>query len=99
MDGFDVLCQSILLSYLVLVVRAFGIGPTLILLLAASGLVIITVVDHDNVKASNLHWQVIHTEGRRGTSKSRSARDAMRALNPTVSVTAVMDLLTWDKYM
>ena len=29
----------------------------------------ITVVDHDDVEVSNLHWQVIHTEGRRETSK------------------------------
>ena len=48
---------------------------------------------------SNPHWQVIHTEGRRGTSKARSARDAMRPLNPTVLVTAVTEPLTWDNAM
>ena len=43
--------------------------PTLLLFLSASGVGRITVVDHDNVEVSNLHWQVIHTEGRRGISK------------------------------
>ena len=32
-------------------------------------------------------------------SKARSARDAMRSLNRTASVTAVMDPLTWDNDM
>ena len=84
---------------LVLAIRAGGIGPTLILSLATIGMGNITMVDHDYVEVSNLHWQVIHIEGRREKIKSRSVRDAMRTLNPTVSVTAVMDLLTWDKYM
>ena len=42
---------------------------------------------------------VIHTEGRRETSKARSARDAMRALNPTVSVTALTESLTCNNAM
>ena len=99
MDGFVVLGQRILLSLSVLVVGAGGIGTTLVLFLAASGVGRITVMDHNDVKLSNLHSQVIHTEGRRGTSKARSARDDMRALNPTVSVTAVIEPLNWDKDM
>ena len=63
MDGFGVLGQLKLLSLLVLVVLEFGIGPTLLLLLAASGVGRITVVDHDDVEVSNLYWQVIHTKG------------------------------------
>ena len=61
--------QRKLLSSSVLVVGAGGIGSTLLLFLAASGVGRIAVVDHDDVEVSNLHWQVIHTEGRRGTSK------------------------------
>ena len=83
----------------VLTVGAGGKGFTLLLLLASSDAVHITVVDHNNVEVSNLHRKVIHTEGRRGTSKDRSARDFMRDLNPTVSVTAVTEPLTWDNTM
>ena len=78
-----------ILSSSVLVVSAGVIGSTLLLLLAASGVGRITVADHDDVKVSNLHRQVIHTEGRRGMSKARYARDDMRSLNPTVLVTAM----------
>ena len=69
MDGFGVLGQHKLLSSLVLVVGAGGIVSNLLLFLAASGMGRITVGAHNNVEVFNLHWQVIHTEGRRGTSK------------------------------
>ena len=91
--------QHKILSSSVLVVGAGGIGSTLLLLLAASGVVRITVVDHDNFEVPNLHQQVIHTEGKRGTSKARSASDAMRSLNPTVLVTDVTEPLPWDNSM
>ena len=66
-DGFGVLGQRKFVSTSVLVVGEGGIGSTLLLFLAASGVGRITVVDHDDVEVSNLHWQVIHTKGRRGT--------------------------------
>ena len=68
-DRFVVLGQQKILSSLVLVVGAGGIGYTFLLFLAASGVGHITVVHHDNMEVSNLHWKVIHTKGRRGTSK------------------------------
>ena len=91
--------QRNLLSSSVLVVGAGGIGSILLLLLAARGMVCITVVDHDDIKVSNLHRQVIHTNRRIVTSKARSACGARRALNPTVSVMSVMEPLTWDNDM
>ena len=75
------------------------IGTTLLLFLFASGVGRIMLVDHDNVEVSNLHWQVIHTKGRRGTIKPTYIRNAMRVLNPTIFVTAVTDPLTWEKSM
>ena len=83
----------------VLVVRAGSIGPTLLLFLAVSGVGCITVVNHDDMEVTKLHWQVIHTERMREMSKAWSARDAMRALNPTSLVTAVRDTFTWDNAM
>ena len=59
----------------------------------------ITVVDHNNAEVSNLHRQIINTEGGKGTSKARYARDAMRSLNITVSVMAVTEPLNWDNAM
>ena len=51
------------------------------------------VVDHYDVEVSNLHCQVIHTEGMMATSKVRSTRNDMRTINPTVSLTAVTETL------
>ena len=76
-----------------------GIGSTLLPLLAARAVGCITLVNHNNSDVYNLRRQVIHTKGRRGTSKAGSARDAMRDLNPTALVTAVTDPLTWDNSM
>ena len=77
----------------------FGIGPTLLLLLAASGVGSITVVDHDDVEVSNLHWQVIQTKRGIIMINGRSTCDAMRSLNPTVLVTDVTETLIWDNGM
>ena len=67
---------------------------TLLLLFAASGVGCITVVDHYIMEVFNLHWQVIHTKGRRRTSKARSVCNAMRDLNPTVLAMTVTNPIT-----
>ena len=59
----------------------------------------ITVVDHYNVELSKLHWEVIHTKGRRVTIKDRSERNGIRNLNPAVLVTYRTEPLTWDNAM
>ncbi len=58
----------------ILVVGAGGLGAPCLLYLAAAGVGTLGIVDHDVVELSNLHRQVIHTEGRLGMSKSESAR-------------------------
>ena len=98
-DGFGLLGQRKLLLSSVLVVGTGGIGSTLLPFLAASDMGRITVVNHNYVEVYNLRRKVIHTEGRRGMSKARSARNAMRSLNPTASVMVVMEPLTWDNTM
>ena len=98
-DRFGVLGQRKILSFSVLVIRSGGIGPTFLLFLADSGVGRIMVVYHNDVKVYNLHWQVIHTKGRRETIKARSACNSMRDLNPTLSVMAVVYPLSWDNSM
>ena len=92
-DGFVLLGQRKLLSPLVLVVWSGGIGSTLLPLLATSDVGRITVVKHNDAEVYKLRRQVIHTKGRRVTSKAMSANDAMRALKPTASVKAVTESL------
>jgi molybdopterin/thiamine biosynthesis adenylyltransferase len=70
----------------VLVVGAGGLGSPVLLYLAAAGVGVIGVIDHDEVEGSNLQRQVIHTDGRIGMPKVFSAEVAMRALNPFIEV-------------
>jgi len=95
-DGFGVTGQKQLLSSSILVISAGGIGSSVLLYLAASGVGHITIVDYDNVEMSNLHRQVIHQDCNSskkfdevGMNKALSAKQAMLKLNPTTSVTAL----------
>lgn len=73
----------------VLVVGAGGLGSPALLYLAAAGVGRITVIDGDAVEASNLQRQIAHTDARIGQPKATSATEAMRAINPFVTVTAL----------
>ncbi|MBM9595256.1 HesA/MoeB/ThiF family protein [Roseitranquillus sediminis] len=70
----------------VLVVGAGGLGAPALQYLAAAGVGTIGVIDGDEVEATNLQRQVIHTDERIGMPKVFSAEAAMRALNPYVEV-------------
>jgi molybdopterin/thiamine biosynthesis adenylyltransferase/rhodanese-related sulfurtransferase len=72
----------------VLLVGAGGLGSPAALYLAAAGVGTLDVVDFDVVDRSNLQRQVLHTEGRVGRLKVESAREALLALNPNVTVNA-----------
>ncbi|KAL7522815.1 hypothetical protein ACHAWX_007537 [Stephanocyclus meneghinianus] len=95
-DGFGIAGQNKLLSSSVLVVGAGGIGSTVLMYLAASGVGHITIVDYDHVEMSNLHRQIIHrdhhssyTHERVGINKAQSAKASLLALNPTISIIAL----------
>ena len=107
-DGFGIQGQARLLSVSILVVGAGGIGSSLLLYLAAAGLGHITVVDFDDVERSNLGRQIVHrdvdaangyTGHQAGKNKAQSAKEAMIALNPTVSVTALNMLMNASNVM
>ncbi len=70
----------------VLVVGAGGLGAPVLLYLAAAGVGHIALVDDDEVSLSNLQRQVIHGTPDIGRPKVESARDAIAALNPHVTL-------------
>ena len=78
--------QRKLLDAKVLLVGAGGLGSPAALYLAAAGVGTLGVVDADIVDDSNLQRQVIHTTERVGMAKVESARIAIEALNPDVTV-------------
>lgn len=78
--------QVKLLRSKVLLVGAGGLGCPAAIYLAAAGVGTLGVVDLDVVDESNLQRQILHTTDRVGTSKVESAKNALLALNPTITV-------------
>lgn len=70
----------------VLVLGAGGLGTPVLHYLAAAGVGTLGIVDDDVVSLSNLQRQVIHATDAVGMMKAESAREAIRRLNPHVTV-------------
>src|ERR671939_1838939 len=80
--------QAKLKAARILVIGAGGLGAPLIQYLAAAGIGTLGIVDDDTVSLSNLQRQVIHGTPDVGRLKVDSAADAVRRLNPHVTVEA-----------
>ena len=78
--------QKALKDARVLVVGAGGLGAPVLQYLAAAGVGTIGVIDDDIVENTNLQRQVIHRDAMIGTPKVFSAKAAMEAQNPFVTV-------------
>lgn len=78
--------QAQLAAARVLLIGAGGLGSPAALYLGAAGVGTIGLVDHDTVDRSNLHRQVMHTDARVGLRKTESARQAITAINPHITV-------------
>jgi len=78
--------QLTLLNSKALLIGAGGLGSPAAFYLAAAGVGTLGLVDDDVVDASNLQRQIIHTTERVGMNKGESARVAIEALNPDVTV-------------
>lgn len=85
----DAAGQMRLLESTVLVVGLGGLGAPVAMYLAAAGVGNLVVVDDDEVDLSNLQRQIIHTTADVGRPKVDSARDALLALNPELTITTV----------
>ena len=76
--------QQKLLKSSVLIFGAGGLGSPAALYLAAAGVGTIGIVDSDSVDLSNLQRQIIHRMSSLSKLKTRSAAEALSALNPFV---------------
>ena len=88
LPGWGVPCQTRVLASHALVIGAGGLGSAALLYLASAGVGTITVVDDDVVELSNLQRQIAHTTSRIGQAKVHSVQQAMREINPDVTVVA-----------
>ncbi len=67
-------------------IGAGGLGSSVLLYLAAAGIGRIGIVDNDQVEKSNLQRQIIYETNTIGNSKSDSARERIKRLNPNTEV-------------
>ena len=81
--------QKRLLAARVLIVGAGGLGSPAAFYLAAAGVGHLLLVDDDRVDRSNLQRQILHTDASVGHAKVDSARERLRALNPSIRVDAI----------
>ncbi|MBU8974608.1 molybdopterin-synthase adenylyltransferase MoeB [Lysobacter sp. MMG2] len=86
--------QRRLQSARIAMVGAGGLGSPAAFYLAAAGVGTIVLADDDVVDRSNLQRQILHTEDRIGVPKVESARIALSALNPTVSIETFPERIT-----
>ena len=91
--GFGKDAQAKLRDSHAAVIGAGGLGSPALLYLAGAGVGKITIFDSDTVDVSNLHRQVIHPTANIGVNKAESARQALRALNPEVTINVVEERL------
>jgi len=78
----------------VLIVGTGGLGAPLALYLSAAGVGTIGLVDFDEVDASNLQRQIIHSTKDIGRPKVASAKDRIKGINPFVNVVVHNTMLT-----
>lgn len=88
--------QKQLLQSKVLVIGAGALGSSALLYLAAAGVGTIGIADYDRVERSNLHRQVIHGTESIGMEKVLSAKQAIEARNPDVTVVPHLHKITVD---
>lgn len=81
--------QEKLLASHALIIGAGGLGSPVSLYLGSAGVGHITVVDHDEVDATNLQRQIAHTLDRVGQFKADSVRTAIAQINPDVHVSPI----------
>ena len=81
--------QAKLAAARVLVVGAGGLGSPVLATLAGAGVGRLTILDHDRVEESNLHRQPLYRMADLGRLKAETARDALLAANPAITVTAL----------
>ena len=71
-----------------------GLGSTSSIYLAAAGVGIIRIVDHDKIELSNLNRQVLHWDKDIGRRKIDSAAEKLKKLNEEVEIEAIEETIT-----
>jgi len=92
--GFGEEGQAKLKKAKVFIAGAGGLGSVTATYLAAAGVGVIRVVDHDKVELSNLNRQVLQWDEDIGKEKADSAAEKLKRLNPGLKVEAVKEKIS-----
>jgi molybdopterin-synthase adenylyltransferase len=71
-----------------------GLGSVVATYLAAAGIGTIGLIDHDEVKPTNLNRQILHWIGDVGRKKVDSAAEKLRNMNPWTKIVAIDRMIT-----
>jgi len=93
-NGFGEAGQARLKKARVFIAGAGGLGSVTATYLAAAGVGLIRVVDHDTVERSNLNRQILHCDDDIGKNKVDSAAKRLEEINPEVKIEAVAEEIT-----
>lgn len=81
--------QAKIISSRVLVIGMGGLGCPAAQYLTASGVGVLTLVDHDRIEISNLQRQILYTTDDIGQHKVSVAQRKLQALNPLITIEAI----------
>ncbi|MFC1533718.1 ThiF family adenylyltransferase [Thermodesulfobacteriota bacterium] len=78
---------------------AGGLGSPISIYLAAAGVGVIRIADHDRIELSNLNRQILHWDEDIGKKKVDSARDKLSKLNPNVKLEFLSETIAEDNVL
>ncbi|MCJ7426218.1 MAG: HesA/MoeB/ThiF family protein [Dehalococcoidales bacterium] len=93
-NGFGEEGQAKLKRAKVFIAGVGGLGSVTATYLAAAGVGVIRIVDHDKVELSNLNRQILHCDEDIGKKKVDSAAKRLKSINPEVKIEAVAEKMT-----
>lgn len=96
LDEVGVSGQEKLRSAKILIVGVGGLGCPAAQYFVGAGIGTIGLMDHDMVSISNLHRQVLYSEGDIGRSKAVVAKQKLQQLNSEITLVAIEEALTID---
>lgn len=80
----------------IVMIGAGGLGSPALPYLAAAGIGMLTIIDHDTVDIHNLHRQTIYQTLQKGQSKAELTGTYLAALNPDITINTITEKLTAD---
>ena len=94
LEGFGVKGQENLKQAKVLIVGVGGLGSIASLLLVASGVGVIGIMDCDEVSLTNLHRQILYKESQIGEEKVEKAKENLREVNSDCKIICYNEFLS-----